>query len=216
MLVGVLGALAQRDVRRILSFQIISHIGFMVMGLGLFSVAGLAATVIYTIHHIVAKTSLFLTSGLIEHTGGSSRLSRLGGMVTTAPVLALLFVVPALSLVGVPPFPGFVAKVALVDAVASRADWALLVVALVASLLTLYSLMKVWAAVFWGSPPEPAAATPEGGLRLGGPVLMVVPTAALVLGVVAMGLAAGPVYDFCLRAAADLLDPRAYISAVLG
>src|SRR5262249_6382768 len=76
MLVGVLGALAQRDVRRILSFQIISHIGFMVMGLGLFSVAGLAATVIYTIHHIVAKTSLFLTSGLIEHTGGAGRALR--------------------------------------------------------------------------------------------------------------------------------------------
>src|SRR5262249_20229309 len=100
---------------------------------------------------------------------------------------------------------------------AARSDWALLAVALVASLLTLYSLMKVWTAVFWGAPPEPAAAPAGGGgLRLGGPVLMVVPTAALGLGVGALGLAAGPVSDFFLRPAADVLDPRAYVSAVLG
>ena len=83
MLVGVLGAIAQGDVKRILSFQIVSHIGYMIMGLGLFTVAGLAAAVLYTIHHIVAKTGLFLTGGLIEHAGGSSRLTRLGGMVRT-------------------------------------------------------------------------------------------------------------------------------------
>ena len=97
MVVGVLGAIAQSDVKRILSFNIVSHIGFMVMGLGLFTVTGLAAAVFYTVHHIVAKTSMFLTGGLIEHVGGSGRLSRLGGMVRTAPVVAVLFLVPALS-----------------------------------------------------------------------------------------------------------------------
>ena len=76
MVIGVLGAIAQDDVKRILSFNIVSHIGFMVMGLGLFSVAGLAAAIFYTVHHIVAKTTLFLTGGLIEHVGGSSRISR--------------------------------------------------------------------------------------------------------------------------------------------
>ena len=94
---GVLGAIAQGDVKRILSFQIVSHIGYMIMGLGLFTVGGLAAAVLYMVHHIVAKTGLFLTGGLIEHAGGSSRLTRLGGMVRTAPVLAVLFLVPALA-----------------------------------------------------------------------------------------------------------------------
>ena len=116
MLIGVLGAIAQSDVKRILSFNIVSHIGFMVMGLGLFTVAGLAAAVFYTVHHIVAKTSMFLTGGLIEHVGGSGRLSRLGGMVRTAPVLAVLFLVPALSLAGIPPLSGFIAKLGLVEA----------------------------------------------------------------------------------------------------
>ena len=81
MVIGVLGAIAQDDIKRILSFNIVSHIGFMVMGLGLFTVAGLAAAIFYIVHHIVAKTTLFLTGGLIEHVGGSSRLSRLGNMV---------------------------------------------------------------------------------------------------------------------------------------
>jgi multicomponent Na+:H+ antiporter subunit D len=72
MVVGVLGAIAQDDVRRILSFTIVSQIGFMVMGLGFFTVAGLAAVVYAIIHHIIVKTSLFLTGGLIEHAGGSS------------------------------------------------------------------------------------------------------------------------------------------------
>ena len=97
MLVGVFGAIAQGDVKRVLSFQIVSHIGYMVMGSALFTVTGLAAAVLYIVHHIVAKTALFLTGGLIEHTGGSSRLTRLGGMVNVSPVLAVLFLVPALS-----------------------------------------------------------------------------------------------------------------------
>ena len=216
MLVGVLGALAQRDVRRILSFQIVSHIGYMMMGIGLFTVAGLAATVLYTIHHIVAKTGLFLTGGLIEHAGGSSRLGRLGGMVRTAPALAVLFLVPALSLVGLPPLSGFIAKFALVDAAGARQAYTVLAVSLVASLLTLYSLMKIWVAVFWGQPPRvaPERARPPG--RLGGPALMVGPAAALVALTVAIGVAAGPLYDLSQRTAADLLDPAAYVEAVRG
>ncbi|HEX5367279.1 MAG TPA: Na+/H+ antiporter subunit D [Acidimicrobiales bacterium] len=216
MLVGVLGAIAQGDVKRILSFQIVSHIGYMVMGLGLFTVSGLAAAVLYTVHHIVAKTGLFLTGGLIEHAGGSSRLTRLGGMVRSAPVLAVLFLVPALSLVGIPPLSGFIAKLALVDAAAASSSYAVMAVSLVVSLLTLYSLMKIWISVFWSPATEPLASPPDRahGEHLGGPLLMVVPTAVLAGLTVAMGLAAGPLYDLSMRAAQDLLDPSAYLTAV--
>ena len=80
MVVGVLGAIAQDDIRRILSFTIVSQIGYMVMGLGFFTVAGIAAVVFSMIHHIIVKTALFLVAGLVDHTGGSSRLSRIGGL----------------------------------------------------------------------------------------------------------------------------------------
>jgi multicomponent Na+:H+ antiporter subunit D len=211
MVVGVLGAIAQGDVKRILSFQIVSHIGYMVMGLALFTLAGLAAAVLYTIHHIVAKTALFLTGGLIEHVGGSSRLTRLGGMVRGSPVLAVFFLVPALSLVGIPPFSGFAPKFALVDAAAAEAQWGMLAVALVVSFLTLVSMMKIWSAVFWAPLAEP----PSSGHQRG-PLLMVVPTGVLVVVTVAVGLAAGPLFELSERAAADLLDPADYVATVLG
>jgi multicomponent Na+:H+ antiporter subunit D len=218
MLVGVLGAIAQGDVKRILSFQIVSHIGYMILGLGLFTAAGLAAAVLYTIHHIVAKTGLFLTGGLIEHAGGSSRLTRLGGMVRTAPAIAVLFLVPALSLVGLPPLSGFVAKFALVDAAAGASSYTVMAVSLVVSLLTLYSLMTIWIAVFWSPATEPLESAPDRshGEHLGGPLLMVVPTAVLAALTVVIGLAAGPLYDLSLRAATDLLDPSAYLEVVRG
>jgi multicomponent Na+:H+ antiporter subunit D len=215
MVVGVLGAIAQGDVKRILSFNIVSHIGYMMMGLGLFTAAGIAAAVFYTVHHIVAKTAMFLTGGLIEHVGGSGRLSRLGDMVRTAPVVAVLFLVPALSLAGIPPLSGFVAKLALVDAGAADGSYAIVTVAMVVSLLTLFSMMKIWTGVFW----SPAEDAPEGVVhavgRLGGPALMVVPTAVLVLLGVAMGIGGAPIWALSQRAAADLLEPSAYIRAVM-
>jgi multicomponent Na+:H+ antiporter subunit D len=215
MVVGVLGAIAQEDVKRILSFNIVSHIGFMMMGLGLFTAAGLAATVFYTVHHIVAKTSMFLTGGLIEHVGGSGRLRRLGGMVRTAPVVAVLFIVPALSLAGLPPLSGFVGKLALVDAGVANGSYPIVATAMAVSLLTLYSMMKIWNGVFWSPAEEEPEGVVHGVGRLGGPVLMVVPTALLVLAGVAMGVFGAPLWELSERAAADLLDPTGYVEAVL-
>ncbi|MPY92882.1 MAG: Na+/H+ antiporter subunit D [Acidimicrobiia bacterium] len=215
MVFGILGAIAQGDVKRILSFNIVSHIGYMVMGLGLFSVAGLAAAVFYTVHHIVAKTTLFLTGGLIEHVGGSSELSRVGGMVRTAPVVAVLFIVPALSLAGIPPLSGFVPKFALVDAGLASGEYLIVAVSLLVSLLTLFSLIKIWSGVFWNPAEQPPEATVHEVGRLGGPALMVLPTAALTVLGVAIAAGAGPLYDLSQRAATDLLDPSGYIHAVL-
>ena len=149
--------------------------------------------------------------------GGSSRLSRLGGMARSEPVLAVLFLVPALSLVGIPPLSGFIAKFALVDAAAARSSYVILAVSLVVSLLTLYSLMKVWIAVFWSPArdPVPDATCPGRASRSGWPAAHDPPTAALAALTLAIGLA-GPLYDYSLRPAADLLDPSAYVTEVLG
>ena len=211
MAIGVFGAIAQDDVKRILSFHIVSHVGFMVMGLGFFSVAGLGGAVFYIVHHIVVMTTLFLTGGLIEHVGGSSRLSRVGGLVTSAPVVAVLFLVPALSLAGVPPFSGFVAKLGLLQAgIAGSHGW-IVAVALAVSLLTLFSMMKVWSAVFWG----PATADDdEVAVPVAAPPLMVAPTAVLAVGSLVIAVMAGPLYALSLRAADGLLDPSTYLRAV--
>jgi multicomponent Na+:H+ antiporter subunit D len=209
MVVGALGAVAQDDIKRILSFNIVSHIGYMVMGLGFYTVAGLAGAIFYVVHHIVAKTTLFLVAGLIEHVGGSSRLRELGGMVTTAPIVAVLFLLPALNLAGIPPFSGFIAKFALIDAATAQHQWAMIAVALVASLLSLFSLLKIWSAVFWHAVPASPAHT-------GVPRLMLAPTVALATISIGLVAFAGPLYAFSERAATDLLAPSGYIHAVLG
>jgi multicomponent Na+:H+ antiporter subunit D len=222
MVVGVLGAIAQDDVRRILSFQIISHIGTMVMGLAFFTTAGLAGALFYLVHHIVAKTGLFLVAGLIEHVGGSSRLTRLGGLARSHPAIAVLFAVPALSLAGMPPFSGFVAKLALVDAGVAGRHYAIVAASLLASALTLYSLAKIWSGVFWSpitdfrSDGEPAVDSEADGSPLSGrtPRLMVAPAVAIVVASLAIAVAAAPLYRFCERAAADLLMVQPYLEAV--
>src|SRR5690606_24097196 len=166
------------------------------------------------VHHIVAKTTLFLTGGLIEHTGGSSRLSRLGEMVRTAPTVAVLFLVPALSLAGIPPLSGFVPKVGLVDAGLAVDQHVIVAISLVVSVLTLFSLMKIWTGAFWAPATEAPVERPVQGPGLGGPVLMVLPTAVLLVVGLAIAAWAGPLYDLSLRAAADLLDPATYHAAV--
>jgi multicomponent Na+:H+ antiporter subunit D len=210
MLVGVLGAIAQNDIKRILSFHIVSQIGYMVMGLGLFTVAGVAGAVFYIVHHIIVKTTLFLTGGLVERRAGTAQLDRLGGLVTTAPAIAVLFIVPALSLAGIPPLSGFVAKYALVDAGLADGRWAVVAVSLLVSLLTLFSMTKIWTGVFWGE-AQPAPRTEE---RV--PFAMLAPTGALVALSLAVALFAGPLYGLAERAAADLLDGSVYQQVVLG
>lgn len=215
MVVGVLGAIAQDDIRRILSFTIISQIGYMVMGLGFFTVAGVAAVVYSMVHHIVVKTALFLVGGLVDHATGSSRLSRIGGMVRTTPYLAVMFLVAALSLAGVPPLSGFVSKFALVDAGVAERHFAIVAVSLVVSLLTLFSMSRIWMGAFWSPPEAGTGSAPVGPTARRGPALMVAPTAALIACSLAVAAAAGPIWSLSERTARDLLDRDGYIDMVL-
>jgi multicomponent Na+:H+ antiporter subunit D len=225
MVVGVLGAIAQNDIKRILSFHIVSQIGYMVMGLALFTLAGLAGAIFYIVHHIIVKTALFLVAGIIENATGTAALSRLAGLVRRAPLVAALFAVPALSLAGFPPFSGFVAKLALVRAGLEVGQGVIVGVSLAVSLLTIFSMSKIWGGAFWGSlteqevSPTPEAVprpVPAGGARLRVPPTMLLGTAALVVLSLAVAVAAGPLYALSERAAANLLDTTAYVTAVLG
>ena len=98
MVVGILGAIAQSEIKRMLSFTLVSHIGYMIFGIGLASVSGYAGAIFYTAHHITIQTTLFLVTGLIETRGGSTSLNELGGLAAASPVLGILFFVPAMNL----------------------------------------------------------------------------------------------------------------------
>jgi len=152
MLVGILGAVSQLDIKRLLSFTLISHIGYMIFGIGMANAAGFAATIYYIAHHIIVQTTLFLAVGLLERQGGTTSLSGLGGMLRTAPVIAVLFFIPMLNLGGIPPFSGFIGKIGLftvaADLATPEAYW-LMGVGALTSLLTLYALARAWVLAFW-------------------------------------------------------------------
>jgi multicomponent Na+:H+ antiporter subunit D len=234
MIVGVLGAIAQNDMKRILSFHIVSQIGYMVLGLGLFTVSGIAGTVFFIVHQIPVKTSLFMVSGLVESSAGSTSLDRIGGIMRRAPIAAVLFGLAALSLAGIPPFSGFVGKLSLVEAGFGSHAYVIVGVSLLGSLLTLFSMAKIWNGVFWGKVEGPAisvpAVVPAGGgvvavevevevgttTRVRTPPIMTAATIVLVGVTVAIAVFAGPIYELAHRAGEQLMDPSEYIRAVLG
>jgi multicomponent Na+:H+ antiporter subunit D len=220
MVVGVLGALAQTELRRILSFLIVSHIGFAVMGLGLYTPSGLAGAVFYIVEDMIVLTALFMIGGLIRQISRSDRLGDMGGLYAGSPGLAALFLVPALSLAGFPPLSGFFAKLALLRAGLEIEQYAIVAAALVVSLLTLLAISRIWSEVFWKPLPERSATVAANGRRRlepgWAPLLPRLPIVALVALIVALGLAAGPAFELATRAAEQLADPAGYRQAVLG
>ena len=212
MVIGVLGALAQDDVKRILSFHVVSQIGYMIMGLGFFTVAGVAGAVLFLVHQIPVKTVMFLAGGLIEDDQGTSALNKVGGLATSKPVIAVLFALPALSLAGLPPFSGFIAKLALVDAGVATGAYVIVAVSLVASILTLLSMTKIWVGAFWGEVTP--SAVPASSRRS----ITVMETAAgvAVAGTIAVAVLAGPLWQMCEEISTDLLARAPYVTAVLG
>ncbi|MDQ0893633.1 Na+/H+ antiporter subunit D [Agromyces ramosus] len=238
MIIGILGALTQADIKRLLSFTLVSHIGYMIFGISLASQLGLAATIYYVVHHITVQTTLFLTTGLIERFGGATSINGLAGLLKASPLLAVLFFIPALNLGGIPPFSGFLGKTGLFLAGAEGAStdapgaapwliWVVIAAGAATSLVTLYALTRFWNMAFWRGRSElegyesvllgSVLEAPEGATvtaTRSTPVLMVVATTALVVVTVGLTVFAGPLFELSSRAAADLTDAATYVSIV--
>ena len=210
MLAGVAGAATAWDIRRVLSFHIVSQIGYMLAGIAIGTPEAYAATLLYTVHHIVVKANLFLAAGAIHRSCGSYDLRLCGGLMKSSPLFAALFAIPALSLVGIPPLSGFWAKLLVIDASFRAGHVVLAGIALFTSLLTLYSMSKVWSEAFWKAPrrrrPNPR---PLDGRLL-------VPIALLGAVTIAIGLFVEPLIGFVRRAGQDLAEPALAVGLVFG
>ncbi|MGD8293903.1 MAG: Na+/H+ antiporter subunit D [Desulfobacterales bacterium] len=215
MISGVLGAAAQNEFRRILSFHIISQVGYMAMGLALQTRLALAGTIFYLIHHIIVKANLFLVSGVVQRLQGSFELAQLGGIYRSNGWIAVLFFVPAFSLAGFPPLSGFWAKMILIRASLDIHQYGMALVAAVVGLLTVYSMTKIWAEAFWKPAPQ-TNHIPEDMIARKSSAWMVAPVAALALLTVIVGFGAEFIFKFAEQAAHELLHPKYYVDAVLG
>ncbi len=212
MIIGVLGAAAQTEVRRILSFHIVSQVGYMILGLALATPLALAGAVFYLIHHIVVKANLFFVGGIAARLTGSERLAAMGGLYARTPLLAVLFAISALSLAGIPPLSGFWAKFVLVKASLEAGVWVAAFFALLTGVFTLLSMSKIWNEGFLKAHPQPDQLGSAGR----GPAGAWYTAGVLALITVAIGLGAGPVMEYAMAASRQLIEAPAYLQLLDG
>ena len=201
MILCVLAAIAQVDIRRLLAFHIMCQVAYMMLGLALVSLLGITAAIFYMFHSMFVQTGLFLSAGAMGRATGGYDLRRAGGLMRERPLTAALFATLALSLSGVPPLSGFWAKFLVIDAAFRGGAIWLAVTALVVGFLTLYSMSTIWTNAFWRSPPR------TGPLTRVVPPAMVGAMALLAACTISMGLAIGPVSGYARAAAEQMLPP---------
>jgi len=211
MVVGILGAIAQTDFKKILSYHIVSQIGYMLFGIALGTPLAVAGTIIFVAHQMVVKTALFLCAGATEKVAGSTELEKTSGLLVSHGTFTALFFVAALALVGVPPLSGFFGKLTLIRAGLEAGRFLSVAVAVVVGLGTLFSMIKIFRLSFWGEVKG------ERRLSEASPAFrrLLLPIGMLVAGSIAIGLGAEQVFSYAWAAAEQLLDRQGYISAVI-
>ena len=211
MVVGIVGAIAQTDFKKILAFHIVSQIGYMLMGIAFLTPLAIAGTIIFVVHQMIVKSGLFLCAGAAERISGTTDLKEMSGLMTTHGGFAALFFVSALALVGVPPLSGFFGKLTLIRAGLEAQHFFSVAVAIVVGLGTLFSMIKIFRLSFWGEV--------RGERRLPRQSQeykrMMIPVGALVVLALAIGLGVEHVFTYAQAAAEQLLDRQAYVGAVL-
>ena len=218
MVSGGLGAIAQRDFHKILSFSIVSQIGYIMLGLGLFTKLALAGSVFFLVHNILVKTNLFLLSGIVYASNKSYKLQELGGVYKRLPVIALLFLISAFALTGLPPLTGFWGKFLLAAAGFEVEKYTIVGIAIATGLFTLFYMIKVWNEVFWKKDPLIEVTKdnfPNQKFFLKKHALMVSPVILIAIVVLYMGCFPEPFIDFAMRASEQLMNKEYYINAVL-
>jgi multicomponent Na+:H+ antiporter subunit D len=215
MVSGVLGAATQTNIRKILSFHIISQIGYMIMGFAFYTPLALAGAIFYIIHHIIVKTNLFLISGVILSRYGTENLESLGGLYKKYPIFALLFAIPAFSLAGIPPLSGFFAKFSLILAGMDVKQYVMVAIAMLVGIFTLFSMTKIWAEAFWKAPADS-----ENNFEISGnrrlPGIQIAAITVLATLTVLIGILAEPLFLLASQTAEQILNPSHYIYHVLG
>jgi multicomponent Na+:H+ antiporter subunit D len=211
MIFGVLGAVSRNFIRGILSFHILSQIGYMVLAIGLFTPYAIAAAIFYVIHHIIVKSTLFMVGGAVVVLNGSDDLGRTGRLWGVAPVLGVVFLLQAFSLAGIPPLSGFWGKYMIVVEGLRQREWVLVGCALLAGVLTMFSMLKIWNGPFWGAAPEITVRTHDQRWK---------PMTAVAGGMTLLSLGIGLGAEQFLRisheAARQVMDRAAYINLLLG
>lgn len=215
ILTGSFGAITKTNIRRLFSYLIVCHIGFMMGGIAMFTKVALMGTVFYLIHDIMVKTNMFLIAGVIMQQRGAMSIEKLGGLYKEYPKISLLIAVVLFSLVGIPPLSGFWPKIFLFKESFATHQYFFIAALIIGSLVTLYVIAKLWAEVFWkDTPPGIQVDNKFEAFPFYRKLLLVLPIGILALVTVYIGLNAEAIIQVAERISDELLDTSSYINAV--
>jgi multicomponent Na+:H+ antiporter subunit D len=206
MVLGVLGALSTNNVKLIIAYNIIPAVGFMMMGIGIFTSTSMAGTVYYLMHDMIIKAVLFLLVGAMIHITGTSDLRKMGGLIKSNPLLGWLFFIAALTLAGIPPFSGFIGKLLLLQGAFFEGYISIAIIGLISSLLILLSVVRIFIQAFWGE---------EQGIVKKVPPAFTFSIAFLLFFSIFLGVGGEYIYPLVEIVADGLVDPTNYIQSVL-
>lgn len=216
ILTGGFGALIKNNVRRLFSYLIVCHIGFIIGGLGLYTKVALLGAIFYLIHDIIIKTNLFLIAGLIRQLRGTMDMSKLGGLYAHYPKISLLIAIALFSLAGIPPLSGFWPKIYLIDAAFTAKSYSFIASIIIGSFITLYVIAKLWSEAFWKDAPGDAIVTDSfQNLPAFKKALLVLPISVLAFTSLFIGFNAEFIIQVADRISTEMLDTTPYIKAVL-
>lgn len=220
MLTGGVGALVQNNIRKVFSYLIVCHIGFMIAGLGMHTEIALMGAVFYLMHDILVKTNVFLLSGVVYKIQGTVMMSKLGGLYRAYPKISILLAVILFTMVGIPPLSGFWPKLFLFQAAFETHSFVLAGFIVLASFFTLMVVAKIWSLVFWREGPGKQQLdrpfTYFDALRPSKKVVFLFPLLFLAACSLYVGLGAEHIVEVAGKIAADLEHTDRYIEAVLG
>ena len=218
LLTGSFGILIQRDLRKLFSYMIVCHIGYMIAGLSMYTAVALTGALFYLIHDIVVKTNIFLAAGLIHKIKGTLNMDSLAGMYSGYPGLSLIMAVVLFSLAGIPPFSGFWPKIYFFEAGFRTGSYVLIAAIMVASFMTLYVLGRLWVEVFWQELPLKGIDKQDLFKTMSAPrrSLLVIPVLLLASVSLYIGFFAEHIIAVSRHIADELMDTSFYIEAVLG
>ncbi|WP_085508940.1 Na+/H+ antiporter subunit D [Thalassobacillus devorans] len=209
MIFGVIGALSTHNVKLIVAYNIIPAVGFMLMGIGIFTETAISGTVYYLVHDMIIKGALFLLVGALAHLAGTSDLRKMGGMIHHYPFLGWMFFLASLVLAGIPPFSGFIGKLLLLQGGLAEEEVIIVIVTLVTSLLILFSMIRIFIGAFWGEKNEDITVNKRAADGY------VWPIAGLLALSVTLGVGAEWFYPAIQSIAEYLMAPELYIDSVL-
>ena len=150
MIGGSIGAIAYNDIRKIVSYNVVIAVGFILVGLAVSTEVAIQGSIYYLIHDMIIKALLFLIAGTMIYLTGTARIENMSGLIRNYPLLGWLFFITMLSLAGIPPLSGFIGKVYVGQGAIEAGAFVLLAIAFLSSIFVLYSLLRIFLNCFWG------------------------------------------------------------------